>query len=217
MNATELAKLVVAELYGGSGPWLFLICALVFAGAGAYLGQYLGAKGKNLATKEDFQALQSQLHANTTLVEGIKTEIAHADWVKREWSALRVKKIEDLMTLVLECDTYLERLQLSLFIGQTGDDTDPLDRTTALAGLYLPELLDQVKAYVALCRARKIALLQTSQKVLEKKQGDLNYGGNSEWEAFMSDTEQSYGQLRDAGNAVRTSAAKLLRGIVGAQ
>jgi hypothetical protein len=46
-------------------PWSFLAAQIVLtlaaAGLGAFLGEYLKARGKNLATKADFESLQFQL------------------------------------------------------------------------------------------------------------------------------------------------------------
>ena len=48
---------------------------LIAAAAGAFLGEYLKTRGKNLATKADFESLSDQLRASTEMVETIKAEI----------------------------------------------------------------------------------------------------------------------------------------------
>ena len=59
---------------GGSGLIQFLVVA-VSAGIGAYFSEYLKMRGKNLATREDFENLKAQLRENTELVENIKADI----------------------------------------------------------------------------------------------------------------------------------------------
>lgn len=80
-------------------PWLLLfiqtILMLATAAAAAFLGSYLKTKGQNFATKRDFDELQKQLSENTKLVEAIKSEISHRDWVQRERTTFRRNKLEE--------------------------------------------------------------------------------------------------------------------------
>jgi hypothetical protein len=67
-----------------SYPWSFLILQVALtvlaAAAGAFFGEYFRTRGRNLATKADFESLQEQLRANTQLVETIKSEVGQKDW-----------------------------------------------------------------------------------------------------------------------------------------
>src|SRR5882724_3664451 len=63
--------------------WLIAIQAaltLLAAGVGAFFGEYLRIRGRNLATKADFNSLSAQLQANTETVEKIKSNVAQRDW-----------------------------------------------------------------------------------------------------------------------------------------
>jgi hypothetical protein len=90
----KIAAEVVRHL--PSYPWVLLAVQLVLtlaaAGIGSFLGEYLRTRGKNLATKADFDSLQDQLRANTELVETIKAEVGQKDWAQREWTNLRRTK-----------------------------------------------------------------------------------------------------------------------------
>jgi uncharacterized damage-inducible protein DinB len=67
------------------------ITSLVFIGVGYvirnFLEGYLPAKGKFLATTENFQQLQDQLGSNTKLVEEIRNEFSEKSWATQQvWS-----------------------------------------------------------------------------------------------------------------------------------
>jgi hypothetical protein len=56
--------------------WLLILTGVIAAGLGSYLGSYLELKGKNLATKEDFDQYLDQVKRQTEVTEKIKGEIA---------------------------------------------------------------------------------------------------------------------------------------------
>jgi hypothetical protein len=97
-----------------SYPWTLLavqvVLTLAALGIGVFLGEYLKTRGKNLATKADFDSLQNQLSDQTRLVETIRSEVGQKDWARREWTNLRRIKLEELMEKMHECETYLDRL-----------------------------------------------------------------------------------------------------------
>src|SRR5262249_17746595 len=97
-----------------SYAWVLLLVQVVIlaaaAAVGAFFGEYLKTRGKNLATKADFDSLQDQLRANTELVETIKAEVGQKDWAQREWTNLRRTKLEALLEKMHDCETYLHEL-----------------------------------------------------------------------------------------------------------
>jgi hypothetical protein len=117
-----------------SYAWMPLLVGAVLmaiAGAvGAFLGEYLKTRGKNLATKADFEALQDQLRANTELVETIKSDVGQKDWARREWTNLRRIKLEALFGALHDCEAYLDRLRFRAFKGKLfEEERDPELRT----------------------------------------------------------------------------------------
>jgi len=92
-----------------SYAWVLLLVQVVIlaaaAAVGAFFGEYLKTRGKNLATKADFDSLQDQLRANTELVETIKAEVGQKDWAQREWTNLRRTKLEALLEKMHDCET----------------------------------------------------------------------------------------------------------------
>lgn len=121
-----------------------VILTLLAAGLGAFFGEYLKTRGKNLATRADLQSLKDQLRANTELVETIRAEVAHKDWSKREWANLRRIKLEELLTKALDCREFLDRLQTASFEGRVTDYRNPIYDAETIADLYFPELAAQV-------------------------------------------------------------------------
>jgi hypothetical protein len=89
----QIAAEVVARLPITGYDWLPLvvqtILMLVVAVGAALSGPYLMTRAKQLATKHDFDELQTQLKANTELVEMIKSEVSQRDWAQREWTNIR--------------------------------------------------------------------------------------------------------------------------------
>src|SRR5262249_58022566 len=110
LTIQKIAAEVVRHL--PSYPWLVLLVqvllTLVAAGAGAFFGEYFRTRGKNLATKADFDSLQEQLRATTQTVETIKSEVAQKDWAQREWTNLRRTKLEALLEKMHDCEAYLD-------------------------------------------------------------------------------------------------------------
>jgi hypothetical protein len=80
--ATELSRHLSAEW------WIPLVIqgvlVAIVAAIAAVSGAYLKERGKNLATKADFEALKEQLRTNTELVETIKSDVGQRDWARRE-------------------------------------------------------------------------------------------------------------------------------------
>lgn len=158
MNSNELAKLIAGELLTGGPAWLFLLMVGVVAGVGAYVGKYLETKGQNLATREDFHALQGQLEASTKMVEAIKAGFARTDWAAKEWTGLRIKKIEELMIAMESCQAFLDNLESESRNGTYTHSPESrqstVDRLVVTSQLYLPELHEEVLGYAE--KAKKI-------------------------------------------------------------
>jgi len=139
----KIAAEVVRHL--PSYPWVLLAVQLVLtlaaAGIGSFLGEYLRTRGKNLATKADFDSLQNQLRANTELVETIKAEVGQKEWARREWGNLRRTKLEALLDKMHDCEVYRDRLRHKTFyIGISTDpescERDPVSELSTIAELY---------------------------------------------------------------------------------
>lgn len=210
MNSGELAKAVAYELLSGGSVWLFLLITALFAGAGAYFGKYLGTKGANLATKEDFNNLQDQLSASTRLVEGVKSEIARTDWVAREWDALRIKKIEELMTIMHESEIYFDAKRNAFIKDEFHPDTPPFDQAIIISELYLPELTNAVGRYIYQCRGMVVKMNELWILKLDAKAKKETK--TIEWEDYIEVI--GYQDFLSTAKTIRNEARQLLEIIV---
>jgi hypothetical protein len=107
-----------------------LVLVVLAAAAGAYLGEYLRTKGKNLATKHDFEDLKEQLRVTTELVEKVKSDINREDWAAREWTNLRRLKLEELLGKMHEAESLVDFVRNeALHARSVVDRTDPIGVT----------------------------------------------------------------------------------------
>jgi hypothetical protein len=136
-----------------SYAWVLLLIQVVIlaaaAAVGAFFGEYLKTRGKNLATKADFESLQNQLRANTELVETIKAEVGQKDWAQREWTTLRRGKLEALLEKMHESTLYLERPRDDAIDGVVPVPVaiSCMVQLHTLEALYFPELKNEVSRF----------------------------------------------------------------------
>jgi len=90
----------------GLGALVAAVVALVVMKS--YLPGYLAEKGKNLATREDFESLLEQIKRMTLETEGIKTELSRHSWLSQQQWKLReqyyVELVDNLFKLKLTLD-----------------------------------------------------------------------------------------------------------------
>ncbi len=208
MNAAEIAKAVVGELLLGNSIWLLLFVICLTSGLGAFFGRYLEKKAENVVTREDFNQLQEQLRQSTNLVEGVKSSIARIDWVEREWATLRIKKIEELMTTLYECEEYLNVHRNEAIAGRHHGSVQPVDKAIVVAQLYLPELYDMVAEYSIAFRDNVTATNDALLQVL----GGANH--TEVWKEYMQ--TPVYKKLRHSLETTRVATTLLLKSIVTA-
>jgi len=205
MTPDQISKLIVANIFPGGSPWIFLIFVFVVSGLGSYLAKYLEAKGQNLATREDFESLRHQLTQSTRTVEGIKAEFARTDWASREWTALRIRKIEEMMGLYSTLKTHIDDSMGNAFAQLPLPQWHNAEQAVVIAELYLPELLpDAIKlAEVVRTLPRVFADISSSAR-------DRNPGRE---EDFLNGRTSSRvdAQSEETVKQIRVAAAELLK------
>ena len=74
----ETANIIKDAVQDGfaSSSWILLLCTLIGAAIGAFIGSYLKRKGEQRAINEDFGAILRQIHAQTRVSEEVKRDIA---------------------------------------------------------------------------------------------------------------------------------------------
>jgi len=201
-----------------SYPWALLavqiLLTVVAAGIGAFLGEYLKARGKNLATKADFDSLHDQLRANTELVETIKVEVNQRDWAKREWQHLRQMKLEQFLDKKHECLAFLYKMRAVVSGGAMFTERDPHVELETLATLYFSELQDITEAF--LTQFRKEFDIHTHWVGICKDFIPSNISQQEEAaKEYLAELSAHFPKLIKASRDVDAAASKLLLVIMG--
>jgi len=131
------------------------IIVLSFTGAavGAFVSSYFKIRGKNLATKADFNELLQQLAKTTEATEKIKTAIAHANWKgEKQWDlnatvyqtllesfAMWRSALEELEQLAFDKDGNLriDKEDAKMFFEKATAAKYNIRKSSALAGMVL--------------------------------------------------------------------------------
>ena len=87
--------------------YVYLILAIV-TGLSGFFASYIKEKGKNFATKEDFNTLQEQLGKNTVLVESIKAELGEKTWVSQQIWVKKQEAYEAIFELLFHVKRYVD-------------------------------------------------------------------------------------------------------------
>lgn len=134
-----------------------LITGLVVVGA-AFLGSYLRERGKNYATKQDFNNLLDQVKQTTVATTQIKSQIEHDDWRKREYLSVRRHKAEAIITSLRNTRrSFASASEEFFFRKRTDFPGHEGDHAGMLVSLYFPEL------------AAESALLKTHLAYMEQR------------------------------------------------
>lgn len=147
------------QFYGTAA--ILIVLNLIGTYCISMFASYAQQKGKNYATKADFDNIVDQLKVTTESVETIKAEIAHHDWTTREWKTIRRIKLEELLTLVGEQISFMETQRSSrVFKKAEPADKDCIDKIKMLSRLYFPELDMAIYQVTSLARDYEIQILK---------------------------------------------------------
>jgi hypothetical protein len=198
-----------------SYAWVLLLVQVVIlaaaAAVGAFFGEYLKTRGKNLATKADFESLKNQLRANTELVETIKAEVGQKDWARREWTNLRRTKLEALTTALHECEAYIERYRSKSVRGESVNERDPEKELSTVVTLYLPELWLEAAQFSSAYHNEISAGLEMSSAVMQA--GSDQVAIQKAYEQYKAKWRPE--KISEASTALKNSARKLLVKFMG--
>jgi hypothetical protein len=195
-----------------------VVLVVIAAAAGAYWGEYLKAKGKNLATKHDFDDLKEQLRANTELVEKVKSDINREDWAAREWTNLRRLKLEELLGKMQDAEDFLNFVRTESFYARgVHDRSDPIGALDTISKLYFPELTEQALDLYRLHHQQKGLCISLARDLMLDKQKPASEQRRGEIVAtFNEDSSARFNtQIANARQTLKTDARKLLVDILG--
>jgi len=145
----------------------FYITQSVLVFLAVWLNSYLSTKGKNFATKTDFDSLKEQLAINTRVTEEIKTSISHEDWQKREYKLLMKQKLEELLFAIHEVEEWLSYFRdVFLFSEEINKKNSPIFKIEVLSCLYFKDLNTEFRNYKALYSVLIAGLYKAKQELL---------------------------------------------------
>ena len=173
---TEIIERVVNDVINNSFvmSWkfyvLYALTNFVVAGGAAYLAAYFAERGKNFATKTDFDELKTQLAINIKITEKIKTNISHVDWVLKENKTLKRVKLEELLLALYEVETWLDNYKRAqLYYDEEFKQKSPMFKVEVLAKLYFGDLAVEIRNYKKLYSVLTMTLMTAKQELLNLK------------------------------------------------
>ncbi|MBT4289080.1 MAG: hypothetical protein HOD92_17275 [Deltaproteobacteria bacterium] len=81
---------------------LSILVPLTAAGVGAYLGAYFKQKGKNYATKEDFEDIVNQTASLSEATEGVKKKLEKISYLEQQIWMLKKEEYSKIITILYE-------------------------------------------------------------------------------------------------------------------
>ena len=96
---------------------LFIVCA-VSGFIGSYLSSYAKTKGKNFATKEDFENLKSQTKILTEATEKVKSEVANSSWIESKKWELKFKIYTEVLEALAVWRVSISKIDKEVFDSQ---------------------------------------------------------------------------------------------------
>ena len=194
---------------------LVIAIAALSAVATAFSSSYFRRRGETYATRSDFSELLAQLRETTKAAEGVRSEIAHADWKSKEWKTLRRIKLEELMLFMYETRDWIADQGIAKIFGSEPSvlrDQQPILDLTAR--LYFPELWSDVQACSVTISQMKVMVLEAALAKLNSK-NDINLF-YTEVEKYKSTWYPAYQTLLKQIGDVEKKAPEVLRSIMDA-
>lgn len=125
---------------------LVFAISLVSGAIVAFSVPYLKQRGKNLATKSDFEEILRQLKLTTTLAEGIKSDINLKLEEEHNIRTLSREKMEALFEQTFELELWLEQARGRAEMGFASDThACPITRIEMYQIIYFKEIIVEMR------------------------------------------------------------------------
>lgn len=213
----EIAQQILREQFFENWMMYALLVAVAFLSsvASAYLVKYIGKRAETHATKADLEEVLRQIRKTTEVTEEVRTSISHADWVTREWKAIRRTKLEELLEHAYATDNWLYQ-QRGKWIFDKADNnlSSPTNRVSQLATLYFPELSVESSALV-LAERNVLSWIIKTAIALNAAGKDLSVR-QVVFDQAISEWEPLYTAVHKAISAIAAKAPSVMKEITGA-
>jgi hypothetical protein len=210
----EIARQIVQEQLLYNWAFYLVLLALLFLSHGlTFVVSYFRKRGETYATKADLEELIAQLRATTTAAEEVKTAIAHSDWTTKEWKTLRRVKLEELLGAVYAVEGWLDdERSIRLFNRSKDSKPFPFWKVNMIAGLYFPELCDEIKVLSGAYYRYNIWLLDVQGRMMAAG----NYSAKAEIQkAVMGEITPYQKDLLQAVSEIQRKGPAIMKEIVG--
>ncbi|ENN97384.1 MULTISPECIES: hypothetical protein [Pseudoalteromonas] len=109
MQTQEFIDLLSQIQFSQTLSWQAYILIAFVSGGAVVLSSYLKEKGKNYASKEDFEELKGQLAQSTKLVEDIKAKVSEKTWINQQKWVKKQEAYEAIFDLLIHVNKYVVR------------------------------------------------------------------------------------------------------------
>ena len=83
------------------------LLVILAAGFGSWFSSYFKEKGKNLATKEDFDGITRQVEKNTEVIEDVKNRFSEKGWITQQIWLKKQEAYQAIFSLLLNVRKYV--------------------------------------------------------------------------------------------------------------
>lgn len=154
---------------------LVFAISLVSGAIVAFSVPYLKQRGKNLATKADFEEILRQLKLTTTLAEGIKSDINLKLEEEHNIRALSREKMEALFEQTFELELWLEQAREKAKVGlQSDNHACPIAKIEMYQLIYFKEIIVEMVALKIATFEMMVWILRLADKVSETKTENIS-------------------------------------------
>ncbi|HAS6882730.1 TPA: hypothetical protein NKB09_004557 [Vibrio parahaemolyticus] len=145
MNPSELKEIISSDLSLDNLTYVLLFLTCTASGfLGAYISSYAKEKGKNYATKEDFEQLLKQTGELTEATEQVKSEIANNSWKSSKKWELKFKIYTEVLEALASWRMSIEKIDIESFESD-GTIKKDLDRDKIKTiGIKVQEVFDNL-------------------------------------------------------------------------
>lgn len=140
---TQLINWLINGL--GMAFWGFVFLALLYLCFKKPVDAYLSEKGKNFATKEDFEGISSRLEHTTSITESIKANFSANSWLgQQHWNSQDKHYTAVLKNLAEAHNAYYHARGLLKIFYDTSVPDDQSKRSMEQAKVYLDKTQEHI-------------------------------------------------------------------------
>ena len=145
---TIAMEVVNQSIIGNYKTYLLIVCISIIAGsATAFIASYLKYRGKQYATKADFEQILNQLKQTTKVTEDIKSDINAKSQDHNNLKILAREKLESIMSQSFELELWLEKARSSALNAKPPDISEsPIAKIEMYQAIYFKEVKNEVLA-----------------------------------------------------------------------